>query len=223
MEPNIPKEIVMTEKRWMTIHFNDSSEMKFIFKLNAADTWATTEAFYADFERIRIRNPLLIKEVAAAVSDEAGYGQLLVKDEAPNELWFTDDAWSDVRLGGIRYIQAVVFDFETTNTTGNGKFYIHIPPELGGLNLAYVHAEVITAGTTGVETIQIYNQTQTVDMLTTRITIDTGETGSDTAATPPVIDAANDDVATNDVIRIDVDGLHTTPAKGLVVTLGFGP
>ena len=30
-----------------------------------------------------------------------------------------------------------------------------------------------------------------------------------------------DDVATNDVIRIDVDAVHTTPAKGLIVTLNF--
>jgi hypothetical protein len=58
-------------------------------------------------------------------------------------------------------------------------------------------------------------------MLTTKITIDSTETGSDTAATPAVIDTANDDVATNDVIRIDVDAISTTAAKGLIVTLTF--
>lgn len=129
---------------------------------------------------------------------------------------------ANLAAGTDRYVQAVVFDFTTENSTGDGKYYIHIPPALNGLNLTYVHAEVITAGTTGTETIQIHNLTQTADMLSTEITIDTGETGSDTAATPPVIDEAEDDVATNDVIRIDIDGVHTTAAEGLVVTLGFG-
>ena len=58
-------------------------------------------------------------------------------------------------------------------------------------------------------------------MLSTKITIDSGETGSDTAATAAVIDTANDDVATNDVIRLDVDAISTTPAQWLIITLQF--
>jgi len=122
---------------------------------------------------------------------------------------------------GIRYLQAVCFDFTTDNAVGDGKMYWHIPPALNGMNLVYVHAEVITAGTTGTEDIQIHNLTDTADMLSTVLTIDTGETGSDTAATPYVINGATDDVATNDVIRVDVDVIHTTAAKGLILTLGF--
>lgn len=106
-------------------------------------------------------------------------------------------------------------------TTGNGKAYLHIPASIGGMNLVTVHAEVITAGTTGTLDIQIHNLTQAADMLSTVLTVDSGETGSDTAATPAVIDTANDDVATNDVIRLDIDAVHTTAAKGLIVTLEF--
>ncbi len=59
-------------------------------------------------------------------------------------------------------------------------------------------------------------------MLSTAITIDTTETGSDTAATAAVINTSNDDVTTNDVIRVDVDAIHSgTAAKGLIVTLDF--
>lgn len=132
----------------------------------------------------------------------------------------TPDALAGSNLG-IRYIQATIFDYTTDNATGNGKWYGHIPPALNGMNLVYVHAEVITAGTTGTETIQIHNLTQTADMLTTELTIDTGETGSDTAAAPYAINTSEDDVATNDVLRIDIDTIHTTAAKGLIVTLGF--
>jgi hypothetical protein len=58
-------------------------------------------------------------------------------------------------------------------------------------------------------------------MLSTKITIDSGETGSDTAAAAAVIDTSEDDIATNDLIRVDVDAISTTAAKGLVVTLEF--
>ena len=40
-------------------------------------------------------------------------------------------------------------------------------------------------------------------------------------AAPAVIDTTKDDVATDDMLRIDVDGVHTTPAAGCIVTLGF--
>ena len=93
--------------------------------------------------------------------------------------------------------------------------------ELGGMNLVTVHAEVITAGTTNTTDLQIHNLTQTADMLSTVITIDSGETGSDTAATPPVIDAANDDIADFDVLRFDIDAVSTTAAKGLIIVMGF--
>lgn len=125
----------------------------------------------------------------------------------------------------IRYIQCVVFDFTADVETGDGKFYVHIPAELDGMNLVEVHAEVITAATgSGSETtdIQIHNVTDTVDMLSTLLTVDEDETGSDTASTAAVINSSNDDVAENDVIRIDVDAVpSTTPGSGLIVTLGF--
>lgn len=129
------------------------------------------------------------------------------------------------KISGYDELQMVVFDFTTDMATGDGKFYFHIGPQHAGMNLTYCHAENITAGTgTGTDTsdIQIYNVTQTADMLSTKLTIDEDETGSDTAATAYVIDTGNDDVAENDVLRVDVDAVTpTTPPKGLLLTLGF--
>lgn len=122
---------------------------------------------------------------------------------------------------GIRYMQAIVFDFATDVATGDGKFYFHIPAGLNGMNLVEVHAEVISTGTTNSTTIQINNVTQAADMLTALLEIETGESGSDTSDPGPTIDTNNDDVATNDVLRIDVDSVSTTAPKGLIVTLGF--
>ncbi len=121
-----------------------------------------------------------------------------------------------------RTVEIPVFGWTTDHATGDGKAYLHVAPVLDGLNLTYCHARLITAGVTATLDIQIYNLTQTADMLSTVITVDTTETGSETAATPYVIDAANDDVAENDVIRIDIDAIHSgTAGKGLLLTLGF--
>lgn len=40
-----------------------------------------------------------IKEQAAAAADITAYGQIWIKTATPNELWFTDDAGTDVQLG----------------------------------------------------------------------------------------------------------------------------
>jgi len=134
-----------------------------------------------------------------------------------------EDAMTAVGLR-IQYAQIVCFNATTDCETGDGAAdvgYFHVPAGFNGMDLVEVHAECITAGTTGTMDIQIANVTQAADMLTTKITIDSAETGSDTAAAAAVIDAANDDVATNDLLRIDIDAVHTTAAKGLWVTLGF--
>lgn len=125
-----------------------------------------------------------------------------------------DDLTSEV-------FQILVFDYTANVTTGDGKAYFRIPSKMDGMNLVDVHAEVITAGTTGTTDIQIHNVDNALDMLTTKLTIDSAETGSDTAATAAVINTSNDHVNTHDVIRIDVDAVSTTPPKGLIVTLEF--
>ena len=132
----------------------------------------------------------------------------------------TPDALAGSNLG-TKSLQVTAFDYKTNITVGDGAAYVTVPSSYAGMNLVAVHARVITAGTTGRTDIQIYNLTQTADMLSTKITIDSGETGSDTAATAAVIDTSNDDVASWDVLRIDVDAISTTAPKGLIVTMEF--
>ena len=135
----------------------------------------------------------------------------------------TPDALAGSVVFGTRYVQCIVFDFGTDIAEGNGKFYFHIPAGLNGMDLVEVHSEVITAGNGSTIDVQIHNATDGSDMLSTSLTIDDGETGSDSAGTGYAINGSEDDVATNDLIRIDVDGNggDTTIAKGLIVTLGF--
>jgi len=107
-------------------------------------------------------------------------------------------------------------------STGDKKAIVHIGPEMDGMNLVAVHALVDTAGGSGLATFQIRNITKAQDMLSTLLTIDGGETGSETATTPAVIDGATDDVSENDIITLDVDTVPSgPPAKGLLVNLTF--
>lgn len=123
---------------------------------------------------------------------------------------------------GERPVELVVFDFATNVATGDGKYYFVIPSSLDGMNLIECRADVITAGTTNSTTIQIHNLTQTADMLSALLEVETGETSSATSDPGPTIDTNNDDVAGGDRIRIDVDTVSTTAPKGLIITLIFG-
>lgn len=152
-------------------------------------------------------------KIEIAIASELNIGTDATRAVSPDAL-----AGSNL---GIRYVEIPVFGPTADVATGDGKAYFHIPPGLNGMNLVYAHGFVVTAGTTNSTTIQIANLTQAADMLTALIEIETGETGSDTAAPGVTIDTANDDVATNDVIRIDVDTISTTAPKGLVISLGF--
>lgn len=127
-------------------------------------------------------------------------------------------AGSDV-MGG-RGIQVRVFDVTTDVATGDRKATFRVDQRLAGMNIVDVHAEVDTAGTTNTLDIQLRNVTQSADILSTKLTVDSAETGSDTAATPAVIDADQDDLQLNDVIAIDIDAIHATAPKGLTVTIG---
>lgn len=161
-----------------------------------------------------------VNEVAMAGSVAGGRPAIQPKGTDTNiDLLLKAKGTGRVRKRTALIMQVV--DPATDMATGNGKFMFTIPKELDGMNLVDTHAGVYTAGTTGTADIQIRNITKAQDMLSTVITIDSTEEGSDTAATPAVIDTAKDDVSEHDRIAIDVDSVHTTEAKGLTIRLEF--
>lgn len=122
---------------------------------------------------------------------------------------------------GKRVVGILVVDPATDVATGDGKAFFRVPATLNGWNLVAVAMNVYTAGTTGTMDVQIRNVTDSQDMLSTKLTIDSTETDTSTAATAAVINTTYDDVATGDKIAIDVDAVQTTKAKGLYVELTF--
>lgn len=91
---------------------------------------------------------------------------------------------------------------------------------MDGLSLRVVELFITTISSSGIVQVQIRNRTQAVDMLSTRVQVDAGDLNSGTSGTPPVINAANDQVFWMDEICIDVDAAGTG-AEGMGVILEF--
>lgn len=124
-----------------------------------------------------------------------------------------------------RLVQVKVFDDATANSTGDGKAIFVIPPELNGLQVidADIFVTTSTTATATLPTVQLRNATVGTDILSTRMTIDSNEYTSYTAATPPVIATVtmSINVATGDRIAIDVDAVDGF-TKGLGAVVKFG-
>jgi hypothetical protein len=123
-----------------------------------------------------------------------------------------------------KYIEWAPVGWSDDLVVGDGQFFWHCPKYLNGWHLAEVHGEIITAGVTGNTDFQIRNVTQAVDMLTNKIQVETGETGSDTATTQPSINTSNYVLSENDRLALDIDLVATgTPPQGAIITLGLDP
>lgn len=162
--------------------------------------------------------------VSAASDTTAGKVELAIASEVNTGTDATRAVTPDSLAGsefGVKLVEIMASDMSTAITTGDGKAGFMVPASMNGMNLIRAHAALLAAqSSSGTPTIQIRNATQTADMLSTRITIDINESTSHTAATAPVVDTANDDVATGDLIMVDVD-VAGTGAKGLLVSLEF--
>jgi hypothetical protein len=66
---------------------------------NQIAVWTDATTIEGDSSFLWDGTGLKIEEVAAAAADTANFGQIWVKNTTPNQLWFTDDAGTDVQLG----------------------------------------------------------------------------------------------------------------------------
>lgn len=128
----------------------------------------------------------------------------------------------DAGIFDSKSVVVQVLDGGVGISTGDGKAYITIPVELNGMNLTGVNAQSVTASYTATSTlIQIRNVTDGQDMLTWPIQIDALENNSASAASIAIINTSYDDVATDDLLAIDIDQTSATAPKGLIVRLRF--
>lgn len=114
-------------------------------------------------------------------------------------------------------VGAIVFDSNTDCSVGDGVVGIPIPNSLNGMNIVDVVAVVHTAGTSNTMSIQVRRRRagSDVDVLNIPVTIDSAEYYVNDGS----IDVNNDDLQIGDMLYIDVDTVHATPAKGLSVSI----
>jgi len=105
--------------------------------------------------------------------------------------------------------------------TGDERFVFAASLDMDLLSLVAVEAFVSTVSSSGGVSVSIYNLTQTQDMLTAAVTIDSGEFTSCTAAVPVNINDLTNTVEHCDLISCNVDGAGVD-AMGLGVMLTFG-
>lgn len=157
-----------------------------------------------------VDNAITVTTAVAATSSQVNAGSDSVK-------YITPDVLNDSNYG------LVPIEFAYTSGSspeaGNGAAQVTIPSRMNGMNIVSVEAEFTGDVATGsATTIMLHNATSAADILSVALTIDAGERSSATAATPPSIDAAEDDLTTGDLIRLDIDGVgSTTAGTGLVV------
>jgi hypothetical protein len=115
----------------------------------------------------------------------------------------------------VRYIYIRVLDASVScaiGTTLGGDFEIPFTgtiTEIGGF--------VDTAGTTNTMVVDVNKGGSTI-MTTNKLLWDSTEKSTRTASTAPTLTTTA--VTAGDIITIDIDSVHSTPAKGLVVRLG---
>lgn len=140
----------------------------------------------------------------------------------------TPDGLAGSDFGKDVYVVEVIAD-ATAVTTGDGKAYIPVPVKHNGWLIVGVSGHTGAANSSsGAVDVDIANCAAVAtgircsgtvsDVLSTNLTIDASEDGSETAAAAAAINTSNDDLATGGWLRIDVDGAGTG-TQGLYVTI----
>lgn len=127
----------------------------------------------------------------------------------------------NIANSGRKIVSQMITAPTTALSTGDGQGYIHICSPLSNKNLVYCHLRLIAPGAgTGTTRFQIARNRSgsVVDILSTTLDIERTQTQSSGTY---VINTLNDDMLDNDLLRIDVDQLTSTPGSGAIVTLGF--
>lgn len=112
-----------------------------------------------------------------------------------------------INVSSTTEVLGLAFGDETSDIeTGTAKLTFQMPNF--ATNLVGVAVNLKTAPTGSVATFDLNENG--VSVLSTKITIDAGETTSETAATPPVI--SDSSIAANAIMTVDIDGVGSSTA-----------
>lgn len=122
----------------------------------------------------------------------------------------------------LRYVTVPLCNDGTACAVGSGSTFF-IGSEFNNYKITEISLCASDTGTTGSMTIQLKNVVDNVLVLSTALTLDSGERCTATADVPAVINTSNQTVTTNDILVPYITGVHTTPAQGASVKFTLSP
>ncbi|MBW2674601.1 MAG: hypothetical protein JRD89_14520 [Deltaproteobacteria bacterium] len=134
-----------------------------------------------------------------ATSGEATTGEATTRTLTPEA--HAQSQW------GERTLTCLVNGSAPLASSDGAAYFTRIPARFNGWEITEVIGNIVAG--TGLVTIDLYNFTQSADILTTKLTIDANEKDSTDAVAPVDIDENEDDLTTGDRIRVDIDGEGT--------------
>lgn len=165
---------------------------------------------------LRSLTPLDLPEQSAPGTPASGYGRLYVNTSG--QIVFIDDAGTSLNLSTMQpkatfpvVLGFALSDETTAITTGTAKLTVRAPY---AFTLTAVRATLTTASSSGTPTVDINEGGTTI--LSTKLTIDSGEKTSTTAAAAAVI--SDSSIADDAELTFDID-VAGTGATGLKIWL----
>lgn len=155
-------------------------------------------------------------------SESESSPNIIIPDDNSSGTGAWELTYAYAQTGNTKTVSIILLPDDATLVTGNGfaNLPFYVPESLNGWRLTNVSAAVAEASISGKPTFQVHNQTDSVDMLSTRITIDENELHSSTATDSPDINSSYRTVVTGDKIRFDCD-VAGNGAKGAQIDLTF--
>ncbi len=159
-------------------------------------------------------NAMWVFTAAGQIAVSSTANRLTILDAASNGNKIIRSNGTTWELATLTRYFTVGLNLDIALVAGDDAARIRIPSELNSYRISEV--AMSRKSGTGVLTVQLRNVRTGNDVLSTKLTIDSGETDSSTAAAPAVINTANDDVSTGDQIAVDVDVSGTSTLIAVV-------
>lgn len=196
-----------TPRTWITNELVTAALLNTHIRDNELAIWVGTTAGDTEYYVNSIRKSRLAIGSNGAIKYVAsGLPAWLAPGSAGQQLYMNTAGNAPEWVSGTR-LMPFYLNADVALTVGDYQGWGAIPPELSGWRVVSVYA--MRKSGTGLVTLQLRNVSTGNDILSTRLTIDDGETTSGTAATPAVINTSFDQLAANNILAVDVDGAGT--------------
>ena len=175
---------------------------------NGTTNGARSNAFtiYKDGDIDISSGNLFIAETTAANADKTAFGQIWIKDDAPNTIWFTDDTGVDYQLGGVGGSE---FADNLFRIQDNGDPTKELAFEVSAITTATTRTLTIPDNDTDLANLS--QGSQTVRGTWEDATVGEADTGTDTTRVMSVDTFAGSDFGTKEMsvnvynVAVDVD------------------